>query len=520
MKASLEQIAWKNVAKSFKDDQNLCKKITFSKGQMIVKNGVLQSQKNKHFYEAVPLTFIKNGTVAIIENGIAVKHYSKGECFGLFETACFLMYGISDRIGRWDVKATNDVELLVSTEKFVSNLPILAKNALITAARENPVGKPLSNLPLLDWFSMSHLMKPHDETIIVYHSHILYSSIDLIKHLAYIAGPRNTFILEKPYSTLPHAFGKIAEGGVQTYQMKIDPQLSYEYAIKRNIDFFWHAIQEHMQRSEQKIKKIIVISDGADVLLSPLIQTLKGVQVIGIEQTERGLLRLQHAKQRFPIVSIARSNAKKQFESPFIAASALAKIKSAGLLDKSKHVGVVGIGSIGKEIIRILNTYGITPLVYDPFIKQHDDIIQANSLEDLVQDADIIIGTTGTDCLRGMFIERLKGKKTFISTSSSNVEFDYLFDLAKTYANKFEDITLPITKHFTAKILNGGYPINFDRVKEWESLENIQLTRGLIYASVFEALNTRSSKRKITNINPKLEKEVIRKWLHLIQKLI
>jgi S-adenosylhomocysteine hydrolase len=401
----------------------------------------------------------------------------------------------------------------VSTEAFLERIHPFTKNILIEAARANPVAKPLSRLPLLDWFAKVHAVQPQKDIVIVYHSHILHSSLELIKHLAYIAGPENTFVLEKPYSTLHQAFSKAAEGGVKTYQMKIDRSMSYEYSVKRNVDFFWREIQEYVRVNQTK--EIIVISDGADVLLSPVIRELQDIKIIGIEQTQRGLSRLQKANLFFPVVSIAQTKSKKNYESPFIAAAALAKIDAASLLNRTYRYGIVGAGSIGKEIIRGLNLHGITPLVYDPIKTSSLDDFQAQSLEYLVQNSDIIIGTTGTDSLRGMYIERIKGKKIFISTSSSNVEFDYLFDLAKTYANSFEDIRLRISSTFSAIVLNGGYPINFDREVEWESFNDIQLTRALIYASVYEAINRKSTKAKIKCLHNALEKEVTNKWLLL-----
>lgn len=513
MRDTLEQIAWQLFKKQFKKHNNLCRKVVFKAGSTIVKNGVFKTIPHIDKYAAVPLSYIVSGSVSIIQNGIAVKQYNQDECIGLFETSCFLEEGISDRIGRWDVIANTDVTLLVSSEKFLDHVSKNTINALLEAARSNPVAKPLSKLPLIDWFAMTHNIKPQKNLIIVYHSHIVLSSQEFIKHLAYIAGPENTFVLEKPYSTIPEAFSKLAEGGIRTYQLKIDSNMSYEYSIKRNVDYFWREIQEHVHA--HKVKKIIVISDGADVLLSPVIKELSNIDIIGVEQTERGNRRLANSKQYFPIISIANIKAKKKYESPIIAAAALAKIESEWLLNSNFSYGVVGAGSIGREVIRLLNDHGIAPLVYDPISVYPSDYLNTFTLENLVQKSDIIIGTTGTDCLRGMFIEKIKGKKTFISTSSSNIEFDYLFDLAKTYANRFEDVTLQISKLFTAIILNGGYPINFDRSIEWEPLKDIQLTRALIYAAVYEALINNSTRTKLRTLQPKLETKIINKWLQI-----
>ena len=510
MHESLEDVAWSLLSPQFKKHKKLCQKISFPKGTLIVQNGEFKSSA-VNMYAAVPLSFIMSGTVAILQNGRAIKHYHDNECFGLFETACFLDKGISARIGRWSVQAVTDVELLVSSEAFLDTISVKAKTALLLAARTNPIAKPLSRLPLLDWFATKYPIEPQKDTVIIYHSHILSSSEDLLKYLAYIAGPDNTFVLEKPYSTLHESFSKLAEGGIRTYPLKIDSSMSYEYSIKRNVDHFWREVIEHVRGNA--VKKIIVVSDGADVLLSPLLKELSDIEIVGVEQTQRGLDRLRKIDTFFPIVSIAASKAKKQYESPFIAGAALAKMQELWLLNPHFSYGVIGVGSIGREIIQGLNRLGIPPLIYDPLPTLLPTVSLAESLENLVIKSDIIIGTTGTDCLRGMFIERIKGKKTFISTSSSNIEFNYLFNLAKTYANKFEDVALQISDQFSAIILNGGYPINFDRIKEWESPENIQLTRTLMYAGVYDAFSNKLSGANVQSLRKDLDTEVLNQWL-------
>lgn len=513
MLATLEQTAYRLFATQFKTRGSNCVKLHFKAGSTIVANGILKPSKKINFYSAVPLSYIESGSVSIIEHGKAVKHFNQGESLGLFETAHFLETGMNKRIGRWSVKAISDVDLLVSSDEFLEQTPAAVKGALVKAARYNPIPKPLTKLPLLDWFAKAFDVTPQKDTVIIYHSHIFDSTVDLIKHLAYLAGSDNTFVLEKPYSTIPHAFAEITSGGVRTYQLKVDANMSYEYSVKRNVDYVWREIVEHVRLN--KIKNIIVVSDGADVLLSPVINELKGVKIVGVEQTERGFRRLSTANLSFPVISIAEAKAKKELEAPFIANASLDKMAALGLFQKKPRYGIIGAGSIGQEIIRGLKKYGINPLIYQR--GEFDSALgkNAHSLEKLVQESDIIIGNTGTDCLRGMHLERLQGKKIFISTSSSNVEFAYLFDLAKTYANRFEDVSLQISKSFQATILNGGYPINFDRNYEWEGQNNIQLTRALIYAGVYEALLNKNGGAKLQSLQSELETSVVNKWLEL-----
>lgn len=117
-----------------------------------------------------------------------------------------------------------------------------------------------------------------------------------------------------------------------------------------------------------------------------------------------------------------------------------------------------------------------------------------------------------------MYLQRLNGCKTFISVSSSNVEFAYLFNVAKSYANTFEDVTLAISDTFSARLLNGGYPINFDRKTEWEPREDIQLTRALLYAGVYEALTSNSPTNSVKPLRPSLERSIVECWHDLSKR--
>jgi hypothetical protein len=504
---ALEKTAWHLLAPEFKKHSSFCTRLTFKAGSTIVKNGLLVK---KDGYAAVPLAYIESGTVAIIENDRAVKYCRKGECLGLFETAYFLETGVNRRIGRWNVEATTDVELMISSDTFLQATLPTARKALIDAAKYNPVAKPLSNLPLLDWFARTYRIEPRSDVIIAYHGHILPSSYEFIKHLAYIAGPENTFILEKPYSTIPSAYRKVAESGGHTFQLHIDPHMPYDFSIKRGVDYFWHEITAHARATH--IKKIVVVSDGADALLSPSIEELRGVEIVGVEQTMRGLRRLLEVNSGLPVISIANSHAKKHYESPFIADAMLRKMESCGLIDPHLRYGVIGGGNIGREIRRSLHSARIRPFVYDIVTKAPTR--QAQTLEKLVENSDVIIGTTGRDSLRGMHIQRLKGHKKFISASSSNLEFGYLFDLGRAYSNTFEDVLFSLTDACSAQIVNGGYPINFDRTIEWEAQTDIQLTRALLYAAVFEALTSRPLKHRVAPLAPELEAAVLDAWLN------
>ena len=61
-------------------------------------------------------------------------------------------------------------------------------------------------------------------------------------------------------------------------------------------------------------------------------------------------------------------------------------------------------------------------------------------------------------------------------------------------------------------ILNGGYPINFDREQEWESAEDMQVTRSLMYAGFMQAIQLPQEQHTIHELDTRIQKEIIMLW--------
>ena len=489
----------------------------YKNGDTIVDCGEFVEAGATHYtYTAVPLSIIRSGAVVILEDGKAIKHLYEGDFFGLFETAYALHFAKKKRMGRWTLKADGETEITPLPKTVFARHQHLQNDILIETIQNN-APKPMTRLALLDTFAAVHNIQPMENAVLVFHSHILESTVDLLKHLAFMFGYHNTFVLEKPYSTIDSAFQKVVQMGVHTYAVKLDENMPYEFSLKRSGDFLWDAVTQHVRKNN--IDTIIVLSDGADVLLGIPWDKLGTIRVVGVEQTQRGLNRILDLGARIPaVINVAESQAKKQYESPFIARAVCEKIKIIGLLDTHGTFGVIGAGAIGNLVAKHLREAHKHVLQYDKNTIAKT-AWNCRSLEEIVSKSDVIVGTTGTDALRGLFIENLRGTKTLLSAGSSNVEFAYVFDLAKRYANRFEDITLPVNEHLQFQVLNGGYPINFDREKEWELSEDIQLTRTLLLAGIVQAIETKRPERgAIIQLRPDWEDEVLSLWQRMKKK--
>lgn len=226
----------------------------------------------------------------------------------------------------------------------------------------------------------------------------------------------------------------------------------------------------------------------------------------GVEQTTSGL----QNTWRYPVVLVCRSAAKLLFESQIIARGIVRKLDSQELL-KGKTVGIIGLGALGSAVARCLVPKGIK-VVGSDIRAVPDDLIDINyTLSELLYKSDVILGCTGLDVLGGVDLSSLCGTKIFASCSSSDVEFRTLlkylspskrFGTAKGFIGKIKCI-----------LLNGGFPINFDRVREWELFDEIILTRRLVLEGLVQAKSLIGAKPSGVMLDPAIQRKVVLDWL-------
>ena len=488
----------------------------FNKREKIVHLGQLRNNRFLNFqYALAPLGIILKGEVVVLENGKGVKRLFPGDFIGLFETAHYLSLGRKRKIGNWTLVADENTAILFFGDVF-SNQRF--KSFLIDLARLDIVPKPITDLPLLDWVANNTTISLIENSIIITHTHILPSSFPLFRHLAHLVDYDNLFILEKPYSTVRRVFNKLIQMGAEIVPVAMVDHAPYEFALKRSIDVLWDKVINIQKR--KNISRIIVIDDGADLLLSIPWEKLKSVKIVGVEQTQRGIDRINNTRHNIPaVVNVASSAVKKNIESLFIGKAIVQKMKSLRLLKSFPKVSIIGIGSIGRAISKELKKNNIDVISYD--IKHHvqrtSDKTKVNSIDTAINKSDIVVGCSGSDFLKGVALERIEGKKTLISASSSDIEYFSLLNLVSFPNRTFEEIKIKVHSSLKLKILNGGYPINFDRKKEWESSEDIQITRCLLYIGIMQSLTLTDSRYrgKIVKLDGFSQEELIKKWVEL-----
>ncbi len=505
-------------------------KVKYKKGDEIVHNGEITSDTlkvNSNLnYSFVPLGFVVSGSVIVLKGGRATKKLSEGDFIGLFETADWLSTKRSRQIGDWTLIADSDVEILYFSASILEQDDAETKNLrtyLVELARTDHAPKPLTSLPLLDWVA-DHTTKARlSDCVIIVHTHLLPNSFSLFRHLSSLVDFGKIYALEKPYSTVKSTMNELVWTGFEVIPVKMTAGMPYDFSVHKSVELLWKRILEDQKKTG--FKHLLIIDDGADVWQSIPWEALDGVSIAGVEQTQRGIVRIAKSPYRLPpIVNVASSGVKKMVESEFIGQSVVKKLKEMGEIDKAKQIGIMGMGSIGGAVQRALTSIGRTAIFYDPIYAPGANAPEnaQPSIDTLLNESDLLIGTTGTDSLKGIPFERAFGNKVLASCSSANVEFSSPLKFATTPEKSFDTIEISIHEDLTLHILNGGYPVNFDREKDSTPDEDIVITRCLLYIGAMQAAELLAEgvqEQAIYNLDRVSQKKLLERWLEDKAKL-
>lgn len=476
----------------------------YAKNETIVQDGRIVDPailgNTKFNYATVPLGLVMRGEITIVRGGKGVKRLEAGDFIGLFETSDWIVNGRTRHIGDWTLLANNDVSVLFFDASMFNNQKDFC-DYLSALARIDRVPKPLSALPLLDWVASHTTDSRLSDCAIIAHTHVLPTSVSLFRHLAHLVEFGNIFVLDKPYSSVRSCLNELIKSGVEVIPMTIESGAPYEFSLRKGVDLLWQRVIEAQKKSG--FKKLLILDDGGDLWLSIPWADLEGVRIAGVEQTQRGIARIQDSSLKIPpIVSVATSGIKKIVEAGFIGAGVVAKLQASGELDKANVVGVVGTGSIGAAVIESLKKIGKDVLSYDNSVHAvpSNSPANRNSIDALMREADLIIGATGTDAFKGVTFDRVTGVKVLASASSADVEFQSLLKQTTYPKDVFGTVSVPIHDGLTLEILNGGFPVNFDRESGWVASEDIVLTRCMLYIGIMQAAQILTEKNFTSGI--------------------
>ena len=320
-------------------------------------------------------------------------------------------------------------------------------------------------------------------TIIVI-QHLLSDVIHLINAFSEMGAEKDSiFIVGIPYST-KHQTVKYLR---RKQYKNIETPDNYPFN-----DVVKEVMINAIKHAKKYSKKIIVVEDGGYVV--PLlhkekcfandIKLFKGA----VEQTANGIWRDRELKVKnkidikIPVVNVAESRIKQKLESPLIGR---AVSKNIELIYNKKfrelageEIGLVGYGSVGREVAKNLKSLGAIVGVYEndtlnKIEAKYSGFKTYSTIKDLVKNCRIIIEATGkvwTEDSAGsaQVISEFQHGSYFVSASSKRMGIDY--DVFPSWIDPKETENIPgigikckLRNETESEItlIAGGFPINF-----------------------------------------------------------
>lgn len=347
-----------------------------------------------------------------------------------------------------------------------------------------------------------------EDTLVIACQHILETNYIMFNYLfGKGLSPKNTFLIGKCYSTNKETLEKFKKKGVYIHKgsTAYNSHLSFDEQFGEEIIDFINHINNKVNLT--KYAKVILVDDGGYLIYWANNLLKNHRNLVAIEQTSSGYVKLKEIKLSFPVINIARSNAKLNFESPFIADTAVIKLKNQlkNLNATPEKVLIIGAGSIGSQIFKILKD-DFDVKRYD-LIKKDSDI-KIEKFKSLLGQFDLIIGCTGESVISKEDYGLLKKGAILVSVSSSDREFSSS-NLRKILPKNNDCHKNLIINGIT--LVNSGFPVNFDGLKHSAKPELIQLTRALIFSGVCLA-NKESYSNSLIDLDKDIQEKLVKEF--------
>lgn len=374
---------------------------------------------------------------------------------------------------------------------------------------------PQRHLPLLDHTQAIYRKISLEEIYLICAQHVVSSTYSLL-HALFQQGldPENFSIIGKCYSTDPRVANFLQSEGLDLCpsSLSFNSHKPFDDQYQRHMKKFLESRLDRL--AQRKYKKIVILDDGGELLVLANKIMPRNVPIIGIEQTSSGYRRLESENLRFPVINMARSEAKLRHESPIIAKLVSSRLQEhLPLLPiKPGKILVIGRGAIGAEVVGSLGgQYEV-----DAFdIMPGKNSLGSTDLINHLHQFNMIIGCTGKTSLPfNLYSHLQKDGVVLVSASSSDREFE---------AAKFRQ-QLPRIKdchqnlsYGNVHLLNCGFPINFDAGYDQLDGELLQLTRSLLLISILQASSMDMCPGGLVPLDMEMQRDVLAEYFSLKQ---
>jgi hypothetical protein len=381
--------------------------------------------------------------------------------------------------------------------------------------------------------------KPWRNLVVAANQHLLGSIVPQFMGLMELGVEReNLVVMGKPYSLnraallyLRHLGIDVDDTILQTSADRFLAPTDYDLLMDTAAQSVLDRAIERMD-SLGESSRLLILDDGG-VLIAAAHQRLHSThcdRTAAVEQTTGGIQRVsQFGELRFPVISVAGSYAKLQFESPFIGKSIVdelgVRLKRLGTDLSCAHVLIIGLGAVGRAVRQALlelhNRVSISVYDYD-YAKTVDVKKALSGINHNLSDYDIIIGCTGRNCLRNGSIYHLKDGAILVSGSSANVEFGDIWRhmnkgplwgmVTIDHATWFERVHGDYEIRVEGRkiwLVNAGFPVNFPGSIDPIAPNRIELTRALMIAGSYQAVSRLGAAPSIEKLSGQLSEMIV-----------
>jgi S-adenosylhomocysteine hydrolase len=328
--------------------------------------------------------------------------------------------------------------------------------------------------------------------------HILPSAHMMIRSMINVGLDENNIaLIGKCYSSDEKTMENMIREGIFVCRSSIefDSDKSFDQQFRESITSF---LQSQIQRMQPaKDAKIIILDDGGALIAAAQYLAKDYTNICGVEYTSSGYRRLAAMVLNFPVIDVAQSRSKLEFESPLIAKAIAdnleAKLNISSM--SSKDILVVGSGAIGKAVHKMLKND-----CSQHNTKAYDSTKELSEIEHLdFSNFDIIIGATGNRIMSHHYYDSLREGATLVSVSSSDREFDGVKfrQLSGKKWNIHDDVY-----YNGLYLLNCGFPVNFSGGgRSSVPLMQYQFFMAMLFIGVCEAVLYNKDDGQVIKLN-------------------
>lgn len=378
-----------------------------------------------------------------------------------------------------------------------------------------------------------------EDTALVAVQHMLEQTVDLFKTAGEMGlNLKNIFALGKVYSNSEPVIRTLLEMGVTVIESTQPEPGEFHSCFKRDIVRLWQVVSEALRT--RRIRRVLVLDDAGVCITNVPADVLQRYAVCGVEQTSRGMVLFEEAPPPFAVISWARAAVKLKIGSPIYSQYLIEKLTTEFLQGKSlqeKQLGIVGLGSIGREIANLAVTQRNDVLFYDPDPQVQfpstlrRGVTRVDSLEELMIACDFVLGCSGRNPFEGKWPLNHRPSIKLVSVSSGDQEFGPIIrDLKQkphfNVAANTWDIVSEDGPSGPIHIAYLGYPYSFvSRGIEALPTPIVQFDTGGLLAALVQARlfldlceTGREQNKGIHRVSPQAQRFVYERWIRAMRE--